>query len=178
MQLCAIINKLSERQAPLAQLDRASGYGPEGRGFESLTACHPETVATQRLRGFLLSPYAAKTGGDAKPNLCLSSAAVTQALSSSVRGAASAPIRCCRQVPVAAGTLIGLKWAHFAPVYFLRSYLKRNTNLAIIEKTREVRACIRESWKRARPWCRFCRAFYKDEGKVPMIQCHKCDHRG
>ena len=25
--------------APLAQLDRASGYGPEGRGFESLTAC-------------------------------------------------------------------------------------------------------------------------------------------
>ena len=178
MQLCAIINKLSERHAPLAQLDRASGYGPEGRGFESLTACHPETVATQRLRGFLLSPYAAKTGGDAKPNLCLSSAAVTQALSSSVRGAASAPIRCCRQVPVAAGTLIGLKWAHFAPVYFLRSYLKRNTNLAIIEKTREVRACIRESWKRARPWCRFCRAFYKDEGKVPMIQCHKCDHRG
>ena len=38
-------------------------YGPEGRGFESLTACHPETVAIQRLRGFLLSPYAAKTGG-------------------------------------------------------------------------------------------------------------------
>ena len=26
--------------APLAQLDRASGYGPEGRGFESLMACH------------------------------------------------------------------------------------------------------------------------------------------
>ena len=26
--------------APLAQLDRASGYGPEGRGFESLTAYH------------------------------------------------------------------------------------------------------------------------------------------
>ena len=95
---------------------------------------------------------------DAKPNLCLSSAAVTQALSSSVRGAASAPMRCCRQVPVAAGTLIGFKRAHFAPVYFLRSYLKRNTNLAIIEKTREVRACIRESWKRACPWCRFCRA--------------------
>ena len=40
---------------------------------------------------------------------------------------------------VAAGTLIGFKRAHFAPVYFLRSYLKRNTNLAIIEKTREVR---------------------------------------
>ena len=94
----------------------------------------------------------------AKPNFCLSSAAVTQALSSSVRGAASAPMRCCRQVPVAAGTLIGFKRAHFAPVYFLRSYLKRNTNLAIIEKTREVRACIRERWKRVRPWCRFCRA--------------------
>ena len=26
--------------APLAQLDRVSGYGPEGQGFESLTACH------------------------------------------------------------------------------------------------------------------------------------------
>ncbi len=26
------------KYAPLAQLDRASGYGPEGRGFESLTA--------------------------------------------------------------------------------------------------------------------------------------------
>ena len=26
------------RYAPLAQLDRASGYGPEGRGFESLRA--------------------------------------------------------------------------------------------------------------------------------------------
>ena len=33
-----MITKLSERHAPLAQLDRASGYGPEGRGFESLTA--------------------------------------------------------------------------------------------------------------------------------------------
>ena len=26
--------------APLAQLDRASGYGPEGQEFESLRACH------------------------------------------------------------------------------------------------------------------------------------------
>ena len=25
--------------APLAQLDRASGYGPEGQEFESLAAC-------------------------------------------------------------------------------------------------------------------------------------------
>ena len=36
---CVIITKSSVRHAPLAQLDRASGYGPEGRGFESLTAC-------------------------------------------------------------------------------------------------------------------------------------------
>ena len=36
---CGMITKLSMRHAPLAQLDRASGYGPEGRGFESLTAC-------------------------------------------------------------------------------------------------------------------------------------------
>ena len=37
---CAIIIKLHEEigHAPLAQLDRASGYGPEGRGFESLRA--------------------------------------------------------------------------------------------------------------------------------------------
>ena len=35
---CAIIIKRS-RNAPLAQLDRVSGYGPEGRGFESLKAC-------------------------------------------------------------------------------------------------------------------------------------------
>ena len=34
----AIITKLSVRHAPLAQLDRASGYGPEGREFESLRA--------------------------------------------------------------------------------------------------------------------------------------------
>ena len=36
----AMIMKLSGRteSAPLAQLDRASGYGPEGRGFESLRA--------------------------------------------------------------------------------------------------------------------------------------------
>ena len=31
---------INDRYAPLAQLDRASGYGPEGQGFESLTACH------------------------------------------------------------------------------------------------------------------------------------------
>ena len=41
-QSCANMFKLSmiqNRYAPLAQLDRASGYGPEGQGFESLTAC-------------------------------------------------------------------------------------------------------------------------------------------
>ena len=60
---CDMITKLSMRHAPLAQLDRASGYGPEGRGFESLTACHPETVAMQRLRGFAL-PF---LGGERTP---------------------------------------------------------------------------------------------------------------
>ena len=29
------------RNAPVAQLDRASGYEPEGREFESLRAHHP-----------------------------------------------------------------------------------------------------------------------------------------
>ena len=31
---------LPQRRAPLAQLDRASGYEPEGREFESLRARH------------------------------------------------------------------------------------------------------------------------------------------
>ena len=31
---------LREAHGPLAQLDRASGYGPEGRGFESLKVRH------------------------------------------------------------------------------------------------------------------------------------------
>ena len=34
------LSMIQNRYAPLAQLDRASGYGPEGQGFESLTACH------------------------------------------------------------------------------------------------------------------------------------------
>ena len=47
--------------APLAQLDRASGYGPEGRGFESLTA-YQEREARKHLMlkclwVFLLSYY-------------------------------------------------------------------------------------------------------------------------
>ena len=40
---CANIIKLSKANALLAQLDRASGYGPEGQGFESLTARHSAT---------------------------------------------------------------------------------------------------------------------------------------
>ena len=44
---------LSERSrnAPLAQLDRVSGYGPEGRGFESLKACQNTEIT------FGWSPY-------------------------------------------------------------------------------------------------------------------------
>ncbi|GEM_PF-2276143 len=34
------LRTLRSSNAPLAQLDRASGYGPEGRGFESLGARH------------------------------------------------------------------------------------------------------------------------------------------
>ena len=26
--------------------------------------------------------------------------------------------------------------------------------------------------------CQWAGVFYKDEGEVSMIQCHKCDHRG
>ena len=33
----SLLNKVC---ALVAQLDRASGYGPEGLGFESLQACH------------------------------------------------------------------------------------------------------------------------------------------
>ena len=40
---CDSIIKLSKANALLAQLDRASGYGPEGQGFESLTARHSAT---------------------------------------------------------------------------------------------------------------------------------------
>ena len=38
--------KVVKRQAPLAQLDRASGYGPEGQGFESLTACQKQQLSS------------------------------------------------------------------------------------------------------------------------------------
>ena len=46
---CAIISELTEnvsaRDAPVAQLDRVTGYEPVGRGFESLTARQKEKVA-------------------------------------------------------------------------------------------------------------------------------------
>ena len=43
---CGNIIKLSKANALLAQLDRASGYGPEGRGFESLTACQKSSKSS------------------------------------------------------------------------------------------------------------------------------------
>ena len=57
---CANIYKLSvESQfAPLAQLDRASGYGPEGQGFESLTACQlNKTPAVIEIAGVFISQF-------------------------------------------------------------------------------------------------------------------------
>src|SRR3989475_6533834 len=39
-------------RAPVAQLDRASGYEPEGRGFESLRARHSNTQPHIGLRYF------------------------------------------------------------------------------------------------------------------------------
>jgi hypothetical protein len=39
------------RIAPLAQLDRASGYEPEGREFESLRAHHLSRVSSDNLKG-------------------------------------------------------------------------------------------------------------------------------
>ena len=49
----AIINKLFgvRQYAPLAQLDRASGYGPEGREFES---CHVHLFNLAYLQGFFI----------------------------------------------------------------------------------------------------------------------------
>ena len=61
-----MITKLSERHAPLAQLDRASGYGPEGRGFESLTAYHPEIVGYQRFQGFFFLRGEGGWGADSR----------------------------------------------------------------------------------------------------------------
>ncbi len=41
--------------APLAQLDRVSGYGPEGQGFESLTAYQRKSPETAMVSGLFLS---------------------------------------------------------------------------------------------------------------------------
>ena len=40
--------------ALLAQLDRVSGYGPEGQGFESLTARHKKTRLHESVTLFFL----------------------------------------------------------------------------------------------------------------------------
>ena len=62
---CDSIIKLSKANALLAQLDRASGYGPEGQGFESLTARHSATGYP--LWRFFCSEtvYAREKGGNA-----------------------------------------------------------------------------------------------------------------
>lgn len=39
MQRDIILFVIEMAYAPVAQLDRVSGYEPEGRGFESLLAC-------------------------------------------------------------------------------------------------------------------------------------------
>ena len=50
--------------APLAQLDRASVYGTEGQGFESLTACHENTNPILRVGIFVLCEKGIRTGGN------------------------------------------------------------------------------------------------------------------
>ncbi len=45
---------LTSRIAPLAQLDRASGYEPEGREFESLRAHHFSSTEFKQLATFRL----------------------------------------------------------------------------------------------------------------------------
>ena len=48
---CGSITPLSDmRHAPLAQLDRASGYGPEGLGFES-------SMARRRVATVVAAPF-------------------------------------------------------------------------------------------------------------------------
>ena len=43
---------LAVKNARLAQLDRASGYGPEGQGFESLIACQRKPLDLKKSGGF------------------------------------------------------------------------------------------------------------------------------
>src|SRR5580693_7602952 len=52
------------RNAPVAQLDRASGYEPEGREFESLRAHHIERVSRNKLNGSPFSCYQFATVDD------------------------------------------------------------------------------------------------------------------
>ena len=56
----------ADTDAPLAQLDRASGYGPEGQGFESLTACqdagHPFGCPASCIRPEMIEPLTLKRG--------------------------------------------------------------------------------------------------------------------
>jgi hypothetical protein len=40
---CYLLNLTALKEAPVAQLDRASVYGTEGLGFESLLAHYPKT---------------------------------------------------------------------------------------------------------------------------------------
>ena len=46
------VEAMSRKQGPLAQLDRASGYGPEGQGFESLRVRHEKPRLSNDRCGF------------------------------------------------------------------------------------------------------------------------------
>ena len=50
-----IINIGDVKNAPVAQLDRASGYGPEGCGFDLCRARQKETPESHAFRGFFLA---------------------------------------------------------------------------------------------------------------------------
>ena len=47
------------RNAPVAQLDRASDYESEGWGFEFLRVYHSQSPATEQVAGFFVSRFAA-----------------------------------------------------------------------------------------------------------------------
>ena len=59
----ANIGKQIETEPKRLRFFFGTTYGPEGRGFESLTACHPETVTQQRFRGFALPKKMGKSSG-------------------------------------------------------------------------------------------------------------------
>src|SRR5450830_1463033 len=63
----------SDKRAPVAQLDRASGYGPGGSGFESLRACHSQPNFAPRT-GCLFTPtptLPSRGGGSQNPTSVL-----------------------------------------------------------------------------------------------------------